>query len=72
MDAKSKYSNFHVTVNFNVDDEAHIHEMREAVEAMATLPTLWLWLRQFNGEAQVPSTVCQLSAQCAEKLVAPR
>jgi predicted SnoaL-like aldol condensation-catalyzing enzyme len=57
MDATTtKWSNFHVTVNLNVDDEAHIHAMRAAVEEMAEIPTLWRWLKQFNGEEQVDFT----------------
>jgi hypothetical protein len=56
MDDKLKWSNFHITVNFNIDDEEHIRAMREAVEEMAEPPTLWTWLRQFNGEEQVAFT----------------
>jgi len=58
MDAspQTRWSNFHVTVNLNADDEAHIAAMREAVEEMAQVPTLWTWLKQFNGEEQVAFT----------------
>jgi predicted SnoaL-like aldol condensation-catalyzing enzyme len=55
MDAP-KWSNFHLTINLNKDDEAHIHAMRTAVEEMAEIPTLWRWLKQFNGEEQVDFT----------------
>ena len=48
-----KYSNFHITVNFNVDSEAHIGEMREAVEEMVHHPYLWMWLKQFDGTERV-------------------
>lgn len=48
-----KYSNFHITVNFNVDREEHIAQMRTAVEEMVEAPFLWQWLKQYNGHAQV-------------------
>jgi len=52
-----KYSNFHITVNFNVDDEAHIHAMRAAVEEMAAVPSLWRWLKQYTpNQTQVDFT----------------
>ncbi len=47
-----KYSNFHITVNYNVDSEAHIGAMRTAVEEMVEAPYLWWWLRQYNGHSQ--------------------
>jgi len=50
---KMKYSNFHVTVNFNVDAEDHIREFREAIENMATSEVLWGWLRQYDGGEQL-------------------
>lgn len=51
-----KWSNFHVTVNFNVDAEDHIDRMRSAVEDMADREHLWTWLKQYNGRAQVDFT----------------
>lgn len=48
-----KYSNFHVTVNLNKDDEAHLPLMREAVENMVDDEWLWVWLKQFDGGSQV-------------------
>jgi len=53
---KTKWSNFHLTVNSNINDEGHIRAMREAIEDMAQPPTLWKWLKQFNGEEQVDFT----------------
>jgi len=53
---RTKWSNFHITCNLNVDDEAHIHAMRSAVEEMAEIPTLWRWLKQYTGEDQVDFT----------------
>lgn len=47
-----KYSNFHVTVNFNVDDEAHLPRMRRAIEDMAEPQFLWTWLRRYDNGAQ--------------------
>ncbi len=48
-----KYSNFHVTVNFNVDAEEHIGAFREAIEGMVTSDVLWTWLRQYDGGEQL-------------------
>lgn len=49
---KVKWSNFHVTVNLNVDGEGHIDAMREAVEEMVYSPWLWMWLKRFDGTSQ--------------------
>lgn len=51
-----KYSNFHVTVNFNVDSEAHLPLMRDAVEAMVEQRWMWTWLKQFDGTSQLEFT----------------
>lgn len=48
-----KYSNFHITVNFNVDSEAHVGRMRTAVEEMVESPYLWQWLKQYDGSGQI-------------------
>ncbi len=53
MDAPVKYSNFHVTVNYNIDSEDHIGEMRTAIEEMVDSPYLWWWLKQFDGTHQL-------------------
>lgn len=50
---KLKFSNWHLTVNFNVDSEDHIGQMREAVEEMVEDPWLWRWLKQYNHGQQV-------------------
>lgn len=48
-----KYSNFHITVNFNVDNAGLIDSMRRSVEAMVEAPYLWKWLRHFDGTQQL-------------------
>jgi hypothetical protein len=52
-DGKVKWSNFHVTVNFNVNAEDHLDTMRTAVEDMADTDHLWSWLKQYNGRSQM-------------------
>lgn len=44
-----KWSNFHITVNYNIDGEEHIDQMRQAIENMAESPYLWQWLKHYNG-----------------------
>lgn len=51
-----KWSNFHITVNFNRSDMEHMDKMREAVEEMADSPYLWWWLKQFTGNEQASFT----------------
>jgi hypothetical protein len=48
----TKWSNFHVTCNFNKDDETHMPEFREAVDQMVESPYLWWWLKLFDNGAQ--------------------
>lgn len=50
---KVKWSNFHVTVNFNIDSESHIERIRRAVEEMPESEWLWTWLKQFDGSGQI-------------------
>lgn len=47
-----KWSNFHVTVNFNVVGDALMRPMRAAIERMVEGDNLWLWLRHYNGHSQ--------------------
>ena len=51
-----KWSNFHVTINFNKDDESLLPKMRAAVDAMSESPHLWTWLKQYDGSGQVDFT----------------
>lgn len=51
--SKLKWSNFHITANFNVDSEDHIRELVNAVEEMVEHPYLWWWLKQYDGERRV-------------------
>lgn len=53
MSGKVKWSNFHITVNYNIDGEEHIDRMRAAVEAMPEHPYLWGWLKQYDGSSQI-------------------
>ncbi len=53
---KLKYSNFHVTVNTNKDDEDLVYAMRETIDELAFDPYLWKWLKQYDGRAQVAFT----------------
>lgn len=56
MDAgrgKVKWSNFHITVNFNVDSEEHVGRLRRAVEEMSEPDYLWRWLKRYDGTGQV-------------------
>jgi hypothetical protein len=53
MSGKVKWSNFHITVNYNIDGEEHIEAMRRAVEAMPEHPYLWQWLKQYDGSSQI-------------------
>ena len=48
-----KWSNFHITVNFNVDSEDHLPAMREAIESMVELPFVWWWIKQFDGSERI-------------------
>ncbi len=48
-----KWSNFHVTINFNKDDMSIIHPFRSAIEAMVEPPQLWQWLKHYDGSQQV-------------------
>lgn len=48
----TKYSNFHVTVNFNKDDASLIYSMREAVDALVEEPYVWWWLKNYTQGAQ--------------------
>lgn len=48
-----KWSNFHVTVNFNKSDLGHMDDMKEAVQEMAEEPYLGWWLKQYDGSGQV-------------------
>ena len=48
----TKYSNFHVTVNFNKDDASLIYPMRDAIERMVEDPWLWRWLKHYRDGAQ--------------------
>ncbi len=50
---KKKYSNFHVTVNWNSTDAARVHLIRAAVEALAEPRYLWTWLKQYDATQQV-------------------
>ena len=52
MAGKLKWSNFHITVNYNIDGEEHIDAMRQACEAMPESPYLWWWLKQYDGATQ--------------------
>ena len=45
-----KWSNFHITVNFNIDDDRLVPGMRRAIEAMAEYPYVWWWLKYFNRD----------------------
>lgn len=47
-----KWSNFHVTVNFNKQGDALLTDMRNAVDALPTAPYLWMWLQHFTGSRQ--------------------
>lgn len=51
-----KWSNFHVTVNFNRSDLGHMDKMKEAVEEMGDDPFLGWWLKQYDGTGQVDFT----------------
>jgi hypothetical protein len=53
---KSKWSNFHVTVNLNKDTEDVLPPMRAAVEAMSQDPYLWWWVKRYDGTEQVDFT----------------
>jgi len=48
-----KWSNFHVTVNFNKSDTGHMDTMKQAVEEMVDEPYLWWWLKHYDGNGQV-------------------
>lgn len=50
---KVKWSNFHVTINFNKPDSSLLSVMAEAVEMMVTPEYLWKWLKRYDGEKQV-------------------
>ena len=52
----TKWSNFHITVNFNKDDASLIYNMRAAVDALVELPYLWMWLKHYSGGQQVDFT----------------
>jgi hypothetical protein len=56
MASKLKWSNFHVTVNFNKKDPGLIVPMRAAVEAMVEAPYLWQWLKHYDGSSQLEFT----------------
>jgi hypothetical protein len=48
-----KWSNFHVTVNFNRRNPALVPLIKDAVDRMADEDVLWTWLKHFNGQSQV-------------------
>ena len=47
-----KFSNFHVTINFNKDDESLIHTIREAVESLVDEDHLFDWLKLYEDGQQ--------------------
>lgn len=49
---KTKWSNFHATVNFNKDDASLIYPMRDAVDDMVASPFLWWWLKKMEDGSQ--------------------
>ena len=49
---KPKYSNFHITVNLNSHDLAHLDVLRETIEDMPKHPWIWVWLKQVVGRGQ--------------------
>lgn len=53
MNGKLKYSNFHITVNFNKREHALVPSMRIATEAMVEGDYLWTWLKRYDGHQQV-------------------
>ena len=52
----TKWSNFHVTVNFNKDDESHMPQFRHAIDQMVESPYLWWWLKRWDGASEVNFT----------------
>lgn len=45
-----KWSNFHVTVQFNKNDESIVPRIREAVDALPTPEYLWRWLKHYDPD----------------------
>lgn len=51
-----KYSNFHLTVNFNKNDPRLAPHIREAVETLVDDDVWPEWLMQYDGSNRVPFT----------------
>ncbi len=45
-----KWSNFHITVNFNKRDYSLVPAVRDAIERMAVDPDVWRWLKRYDNE----------------------
>ena len=43
-----KWSNFHVTINFNTADESIMPSFRNAIEQMVESDNLWRWLKYYR------------------------
>lgn len=48
-----KWSNFHITVNFNKRDYSLVPVIREAIERMAVEPDVWRWLKHYHDGQQI-------------------
>jgi hypothetical protein len=49
---KVKWSNFHITVNFNTRAPGIVGRIRNAVERMVDRDLVWTWLKQYKGGGQ--------------------
>lgn len=47
-----KWSNFHVTVNFNTADESIMPHFRSAIEELVEGDNLWKWLKYYHNGQQ--------------------
>lgn len=47
-----KWSNFHITVNFNRRDYSLVPAIRDAIERMAVEPDIWRWLKRYDNDAK--------------------
>jgi len=50
---KQRWSNFHITINFNAGAAADVRRARAAIEDLSNHAYLWTWLRYYNGDHQM-------------------